>query len=177
MSQLLTPKYLTPQLAAQVAKQVFSVTLFAEEGPYADAMKRRQGHLVILVPSMDDVRSEDYPDWPNYPIYPHLLYEESVGEKDNWEYPFDDIARCKALQLWQGRNDDGQTDSNAHLLFSGDTPYWGGVKRHGLVVGFSGEKPCIDQLISGMTADSLKALGRYAFENSNDKLDGRNFLA
>ena len=174
MSKPLTPKFLTRDLAVVVVKHVLDSTLFSEE--MAPFMRRKQGHLVILVPSMEDVRAADYPDWPNYPVHPHLLYERSEGDKEDWEYPFDDIARCKALQLWQDRNDDGQTDSNAHLLFPGDTPYWGGVKRHGLVVGFSGEKPWIDQMISGMTADMLKALGRDNFETSADKANGHSFL-
>lgn len=177
MSRLLTPKFLTPTLAEDVVAQVLKMTLFANEGPVAVALNRREGHLVILVPSMEDVRDTDYPDWPNYQVQPYLLYEKSVGESAGWEYPFDDIAHCKALQLWQGRNTDGQTDSNAHLLFPNDTPYWGGVSRHGMVVAFSGEDPWIDQMISGLTADMLKGLGRHAFENSTDVAQELSFLS
>lgn len=176
MSQPLTPKFITETHARMVADHVLKHTLLEEDRLIGRYFKRQEGHLVILVPSMDDVREADYPDWPNYPIRPHLLHEQSVGEKDEWEYPFDEIARCKALQLWQGRNNDGQTDSNAHLLFPNDTPYWGGVYRHGFVVAFSGVQPWFDQMISGMTADMLKAVGREAFETSDDKVDGLSFL-
>lgn len=176
MSKPLTPKFLTPQIAAHVAMQVLNSTLL-EGGSISTWVKRKEGHLVILVPSMEDVREADYPDWPNYPISPYLLHEQSVGEESEWEYPFKDIAHCKALQLWQGRNDDGQTDSNAHLLFPNDTPYWGGVKRHGLVVAFSGVQPWFDQMISGMTADMLKAVGREMLETSDDATKERSFLA
>ena len=176
MSQPLTPKFLTRDHAVLAVDHVFKNVLFSEGG-MSMFMRRKQGHMVILVPSMDDVREADYPDWPNYPIQPHLLYERNAGEKDDWEYPFDEIARCKALQLWQGRNIDGQTDSNAHLLFPNDTPYWGGVNRHGLVVAFSGEKPWIDQMLAGMVADMLKAIGRDSFETSDGKTNGLSFLA
>ena len=176
MSDVLTPKFLTPEVAAQVATQVLNSTLFYK-GPLGEMIKRQAGHLVILVPSMEDAREADYPNWPNYPITPHVLHEQSVGEESEWAYPFKAIARCKALQLWQGRNDNGQTDSNAHLLFPNDTPYWGGVKRHGLVVGFSGVQPWFDQMIAGMTADMLKAVGRELFETSDGAAEERSFLA
>lgn len=172
---LLTPKFLTSKMASTAVQHVFNSTLLSKD--MAPLMNRKQGHIVILVPAMLDERIDDYPNWPNYAVQPHLLYEQSEGAEESWEYPFDNIARCKALQLWHGRNDDGQTDSNAHLLFPGDTHYWGGVKRHGMVVAFSGEKPWIDQLISGNTADMLKALGRDAFERSSDKADGLSFLS
>lgn len=174
-NKLLTPKFLTSKMAATAVQHVFNNTLLSED--MASLMNRKQGHIVILVPAMLDERVANYPNWPNYTVRPHLLYEQSEGTKESWEYPFADIARCKALQLWQNRNDDGQTDSNAHLLFPGDTPYWGGVKRHGMVVAFSGERPWIDQLISGNTADMLKALGRDAFERSSDKTEGLSFLS
>lgn len=177
MSKPLTPKHLTKAHARMVADCVLKATLLNPDNLIGRYFKRKEGYLVILVPSMEDVRDADYPDWPNYPIRPYLLHEQGVGNAADWEYPFDEIARCKALQLWQGRNDDGQTDSNAHLLFPNDTPYWGGVKRHGLVVAFSGVQPWFDQMISGMTADMLKAVGREAFEMSDDKTEGRSFLA
>ncbi len=172
------PKFLTRDIAAQVSTQVLNATLLNDDRhSFGYMIKRQEGHLVILVPSMEDVREADYPNWPNYPVSPYLLHEQSVGEKSDWAYPFDEIARCKALQLWQGRNDDGQTDSNAHLLFPNDTPYWGGVKRHGLVVAFSGVQPWFDQMISGMTADMLKAVGRELFEISDDSIKERSFLS
>ncbi len=175
MSKPLTPKFLTVENASLAVGTVLQATILDDGWQYI--ISRQMGHIVIIVPSMEDARADDYPDWPNYPIEPHLLYEESVGEKDDWPYPFDDIARCKGMQLWQGRNNDGQTDSNAHLLFPSDTPYWGGVKRHGMVVAFSGVQPWFDQMISGMIADMLKAIGRQAFESSEDKKKGLSFLS
>ena len=176
MCKPLTPKFLTSEIAAHVATQVLTTTLL-DGGSISKLVKRKEGHLVILVPSMEDVREADYPNWPNYSISPYILHEQSVGEKEGWERPFDKIARSKALQLWQGRNDDGQTDSNAHLLFPNDTPYWGGVQRHGLVVAFSGVQPWFDQMISGITADMLKAIGRDMLETSDDTATGRTFLS
>ena len=160
----ITPEYLTPKLAADVVNMVLMGTMMSNLGKRQ--MSRQMGHVIILVPSMDIPEGEHTLDWSYAPIRPHVLYEYSLGDKDQWEYNFDEIARGKALQLWQGRNVDGQTDSNAHLLFPNETRYWGGVKRHGLVVAFSGVQPWFDQMIAGMVADGLKAFGRNAFETS-----------
>ncbi len=168
--QLTTPRFLTPKLARDVVRMVLTTdTMMSNIG-------LQTGHLIILVPSMEIPETEHVLDFWKTHISPHILYEHSVGNKKQWSHEFDEIARSKALQLWQGRNSDGQTDSNAHLLFKNDTPYWGGVKRHGLVVAFSGVQPWFDQMIAGMIADGLKAFGRDAFETSEDKASGVSFL-
>jgi len=136
--------------------------------------KRVQAHIVVLVPSTKD----DGPKWSNYPLYtnePHILYEISFGRgsepgEDQFEYPFDQIARCKALQLWQGRND-GRTDIQPHLLFEDETPFWGGVKRHGLVAACSGVQPWADQAVAGITLDLLVAMSYEAWMTSKDHAD------
>jgi hypothetical protein len=169
------PKFLTPEVAEA------AVTMVTNGVFLSDAMKERSKrqmlHIVVLAPSVVDAREEDYPEWPDYPIKPALLFEKSIGDKEAWPFPFDNIARCKAQQLWRGQNSDGNTDSVPHLLFADDTPFWGGVKRHGLVVASSGTQAYFDQMISGMVADALKAFGRHAFEESDDKKNGNIFLS
>ncbi len=172
---IVIPKFLTEDLAEKVTNMVLNTTIFDRD--HTDDFKRLPfGHLVIIVPSMEDDRATNYEKWPNYEMFPRVLYEHSVGDQNKWERDFKSIAQCKALQLWHGRNGGGQTDSNAHLLFPGDTPYWGGVYRHGLCVAFSGQRPWFDQMISGMVADGLKAFAREALESSDDKEKGRDFL-
>ena len=53
-----------------------------------------------------------------------------------------------------------------HLLFTGETPYWGGVKRRGIVVTCSGVQPWFDKMVSGMIADAMVALAYDAWMNS-----------
>lgn len=171
MSKLLTPKFLTVPTASAITDMVLNAVMFSGQLP----LMRQMCHIVVLVPAVEDAREADYPDFPNYPIRPCILYERSIGEEE-WPHEFDNIARCKAQQLWRDQNTDGQTDSNAHLLFPDDTPYWGGVKRHGIVVACSGVQPWFDQMISGMIADALKAVGRELFEISDDKARGASFL-
>ncbi len=168
MSGITTPKFLTADLA-KIAVEATLNCLY--KGQLKDALQphREQLHVVILVPGMKDDRP-DYPEWPNYQLQAVALYEHTLGEPKDFPYPFADIARCKALQLWHDRNDD-RTEIIPHLLFAGDAPFWGGVKRRGIVVACSGVKPWIDKMISGMVADMLVALAHRAWEISADKAD------
>lgn len=173
--KLITPKYLTPEIAKKAVEAALALTM--TEGsllhPY---LKRAQCHIVILVPGMKDDQEADYPDWPNYPLQAVSLYEQSVGDPTEWEHPYDNIAKCKALQLWTDRNDD-RTMPIPHLLFSGDTPYWGGVKRRGIVVTCSGVQPWFDKMISGIVADILVGLAHNAYENDEERKAGVDFLS
>ena len=183
---LLTPKFLTKDMAEVAVytaiETILDQPLIDQSGFTQTRLnhylqpKRKQCHVVVVVPGMVDHVAEDYPNWPNYPLQPMLLYEVSnLDGAEKLEAPFDEIARCKALQLWTDRNDD-RTDCIPHLLFRGDTPYWGGVKRRGIVVTCSGVQPYIDKLISGMVADLLVAIAHAAWKASPDCTNGADFL-
>ena len=171
---LRTPKYLTKKIAQQAVEVAVYAVL--RTAPLMHKVKRYHCHIVILVPGMEDAREADYPDWPNYPLQPVSLYERSIGDMGAWEHQYDNIARCKALQLWTDRNDD-RTSPIPHLLFSGDTPDWGGVKRRGMVVTCSGVQPWFDKLISGIVADTIVALAHDAYENDPEVKQGVDFLS
>jgi hypothetical protein len=166
MSEL--PRFLSRHIAQQAMQQAVALASNA----FRFNLSRSHSpmfHIVILVPKME----YDADAYPDCPITPHLLAEYSYGNKEEWPHHFDEIARCKALQLWQGRNLGG-TDSAPHLLLSGDTPFWGGVARDGIVVACSGDKPWIDRMISGITADIAIALAYNecaAWKMANPKLD------
>lgn len=172
---LLTPKYLTKEIAQQAVSLVLQ-TVMSEGSSFRSRLKRHQCHIVVLVPGMKDDRATDYPEWPDYPLTPVSLYEESVGNPSEWTAKFNDIARCKALQLWTDRNDD-RTGVVPHLLFSGDTVYWGGVKRRGIVVTCSGVQPWFDKMIAGMVADAIVALAHDSYENDEERKKGVDFLS
>ena len=200
MSQdLLLPKFLTPDIASFAIRTTLrsiehGAPLFS--GAITNFPMRRRScdvchcscimcHTVVLVPAMKDERVEGYPSWPDYQLHAHLLYEHSEHKScdngpnasDNvWPYKFDDIARCKALQLWHNRNDD-RTDIRPHLLFPGDTPFWGGVKRNDIVVATSGVQPYFDKMISGMVADMCVAMAHDAWLKGQDHESGVDFLS
>jgi len=157
-----TPKHLTTGVCEAAVKIALRAVM--EEGSILHTVvKRHCCHIVVLVQGME-TEGRTYPD---YPIHPVLMYERSVGDKGTWTAKYDEIAQCKALQLWHDRNDE-KPGIKPHLLFPGDTVYWGGVKRHGIVVTCSGIQPFYDQLIAGIAADSIKALSYSSFEASGD---------
>ena len=167
--EFFTPKYLTQEIAEKAVAVALEVAFKSHLTPL---LKRQHCHIVILVPAM----LEDGHEWPNYPTKAYPLYQRSVGNKDQWEHPYDKIARCKSFQLWTDRNDD-RTAPIPHLLFPGDTPYWGGVKRRGIVVCCSGVQPWFDKMISGLVADILVALAHDAYENDEERKAGIDFLS
>jgi hypothetical protein len=142
---------------AAVANQDFDTA--SRHRDTADRIRRKKKELLAEIES-DCRRPAD----SSYSLTPVVLYEQAVGDPDGWEHSYDVIARNKALQLWTDRNDD-RTSPVPHLLFSGDTPYWGGVKRRGIVVACSGVQSWFDKLISGIVADTIVALAHHAYEN------------
>ncbi len=165
---LVTPKYLTKEIAMD-AVEVALAAVMGDNSILRGRLKRQHCHIVVLVPATEYAR-------PDYPIQPYAFYQLSVGEESAWEHPYDEIARSKAFQLWQDRNDD-RTTPIPHLLFPGDTPFWGGVKRRGIVVACSGVQPWFDKMISGMVADIMVALAQDAFENDEERKAGAAFLS
>ena len=169
MPKRLTPTFLTKEVA-DLAIQTVLNAVFDVNGGIDILLDRRMCHIDVLVPSTqhDDDR------WMPRQIEPLLLHEHSVSP-DEWPHGFGLIARSKATELWDGQND-GRTDCQPHLLFSGDTPFWGGVKREGIVVACSGIQPHFDRMIASMIADMCVALAYNAWKISEDNARGVDFL-
>ena len=168
-TKLLLPKFLTQGMAKEVMLQVAQIV--TNTHPLCSDLKRAMFHIVVLVPGVVLEAGK----YPNNPVQPHLLAEHSQGDKKLWSHDYADIARCKALQLWHDRNDGGAA-IKPHLLFPGETPFWGGVKRDGIVVACSGVQPWFDRMIAGMVADICIAYAMQRYEISKDKEEGVDFL-
>ncbi|KUM26651.1 hypothetical protein AU467_20140 [Mesorhizobium loti] len=175
MSERITPKYLTREIAEAAVSLVIREVLH-DKRMYG-IVNGHMCYVVILVPSVKKGRQVDDVNWPDNPITPHCLYEIGIGDRTDWSYEFDRIARNKALQLWRGQSFEGNTDPMPHLLFSNDTPFWGGVKRHGIVVAVSGVQSFFDEMLSGMIADTIRGLACFHFEKGGDKREGNSFLS
>lgn len=175
--QILTPKFLTTQMATVAIDAVLALVEEGQFGLERHGSKQDlfQCHIVLLGPRMVDPRIPSPADWPHYPICPHIIAEISRGEEAEWPYPFADIARGKALQLLTDRNDGG-TDIQPHLLFAGDTPYWGGAKHAGLVAACSGFSCHHDRMVSGMVLDLVIGMAAEAWMRSDDCNKHRDIL-
>ncbi|MEX1027292.1 MAG: hypothetical protein WD049_04695 [Candidatus Paceibacterota bacterium] len=154
----LRPKFLDEVVIHQIIDAIAHVVM--DEFP----IKRNTLHVVVLAPQKL-VEGE----YPNCSITPYIAGERSYYPEE-WTHNFKDIARSKANQLWYGQNDGG-CEIQPHLLCSGDTPNWGGVKRKGIVVACSGVEPYFDRMISGMVADGCIAMARDNWETGGDKVN------
>lgn len=164
--KVMQPKFLTLDVAKKATDIVLSQVF---EGPLAEILKpkRQECHVVILVPAKEKTPLHESV------VFPLTLHEQSRRRKDErgdlpFEKAFDLVARSKANQLWEERND-GRTDCQPHLLFPDEAPWYGGVKREGIVVACSGLQPWVDQFISGMIADLMITMARSAWEESVEK--------
>lgn len=168
----ITPKFL-PQ---EIAEQVISATVncvFDSYNQYSSRIQRQHLCVIILVPKMKV--DDSVCIYPHYPIIPHELICKTFGDINIWEHSYSEIARCKAFQLWYDRATGG-CENVPHLLFHNDTPFWGGVKREGIVVATSGLEPYFDRMISGMVADGCIAMARHWWETSPEKKEDKEFL-
>lgn len=164
-SRWITPKFVTEKLVQQAVRTVLNA-VFGQNSPIKHLPKRHACHVTALIASMEDARRTDYPAWPNYPLRPHCIYEESI-DREKWTGPYDNIAKCKALQHWGGRTEG--TAAHPWLLFAGDTVYFGSAGIPGLlVVSCSGIQPHFDHMIATMIFAAIKALAIEAWKRSSD---------
>lgn len=141
------PVFLTEAVANLAIDSVFNM-VFGSPG-LSMLLKRQTCHVVVAVRNSEGALE--------------ILSEKDYGDREKWEYQFDEIALGKFALFATGRHD-GRTAPLPHLLFPGDTPYWGGVEYEGLVVTCSGIQPWFDRMISGMIAHMCVALTHDAFE-------------
>ena len=164
-------KFIDPEMVESVVKDVVT--------PIFNRITERArdcGHIVIIGPMMTISNNEFYPS--KHSIKPIVIYQESIGStaKVSWEFPFDEIAQCKALQIWQERNTPGHMSSQAHMLFEGDTPFWGAHREGMLVVGFSGIQSHYDQMICKITTATIVARAEEAKQQWLRDNPGKCFL-
>lgn len=168
------PFFLTKELAEEAIKN--AVTAASKNFP----LRRKDLHVVMLVqclevPIISDpevFRPEDY-----VPVT-KLLCEISFGNITEWEHDFKSIARCKSIQVRDGRNPGApQLATPAHLLLHGDTPFWGADKTEGIITACSGVQPWFDRGISRTVNTNAIALAHEAKEKYMAENGGRvNFL-
>ncbi len=135
---------------------------------------RDDGHIIIVGPLM--IKAEGKPFPVKYSLEPTIIYEYSIGNKSNWEFPFDEIAQCKALQMYHGRNIPGNMNSQAHMLFEGDTPFFGAHREGFLVAGFSGIQSYYDQMISKVALAAIVARAEHKKQIWLAKHNGECFV-
>lgn len=111
---------------------------------------RQELHIVVLDPRAKPWEC-DFAD--------AILHQESIRSGHEWDKPFDDFARNKALQAWRSQR------HNIHLqmqhpssLRAEDIPFYGSFVYGDIVVACSGIEQWFDMLISSWIAVAFEQL-------------------
>ncbi|CAM3979491.1 GAF domain-containing protein [Bordetella tumbae] len=88
-----------------------------------------------------------------------ILYEESIGNPEEWDADYGAFARGKARLSWRtGLPSHEVVALKPHLLQAKDGTVWGSVCLDGIVVGVSGANPWFDEAFATAVAALFKAV-------------------
>jgi hypothetical protein len=158
MSQkVVTPMFLTKEIAETAVEGAVRAFFIREKKKHRSKKKTRK-HMpfgrncyvaiyVLSYPTGENGRA-DYTQPAQY----SFLYGKAFGCRDKWKHDFEDIARCKAVK--------GERSDQPHLLFPGETIYWGNVEMDGIRIGCSGFASEDDKKISRGTGRRLIRLAK-----------------
>jgi hypothetical protein len=129
---------------------------------------RQELHIVVMNPRIKPWES-DFED--------AILYETSLGNPDQWELPFDQLARQKAKQAWR----DQSASINKQLvhpssLQTDDLLFFGSFVYGNIVVATSGVQPWYDMLISGWIAIAIEQLSMHEYQTIKAENPGQQSL-
>jgi hypothetical protein len=152
-------------VTAEVAKMAFELTRpLIKRLMETGIAKRDHFHLVLLDPaitmpmgySFKDLMSEEFIGMGMEDL---ILYEESFGNKEEWEHPYDMIARSKAIISLRTHMSSLYVSQMApFLLVPGDTRYGGSTYLNGIVSGGSGFESHLDLMVTDHVAATTRAL-------------------
>ena len=118
---------------------------------------RKELHIVIMDPRVRAWEAE---------FDEATLYQESIGNCDSWELPFDEYARNKAEQAWRDMQANIVTQtSHPSSLREGDLPFYGSFVYGNVVVACSGVEQWFDMLISGWIALAFEQLMVHEYQS------------
>lgn len=110
---------------------------------------RKELHIVIMDPRIKPWEA-NFDD--------AILYEESIKNSE-WQLPFNEFARKKALQEWRERQANIVTQSmHPSSLREDDLPFYGSFVYGNIVVACSGVEQWFDMLISSWIAVAFEQL-------------------
>lgn len=88
-----------------------------------------------------------------------ILYEESIGNPEEWDADYGAYARGKARLSWRtGLSSHEVLALKPHLLQAKDALVWGSVCQEGIVVAVSGANPWFDEAFARSIAALFKAI-------------------
>jgi hypothetical protein len=129
--------FLTPELAGQAVEySLKDIQKLVQDGTFA----KPDMFVALAIPIEDPNKERNF----------NILAEKSLGDVDNWEYPYDEFAINKInIAARTGMSVSRVLDGYPHLIQKGDVIYPGALIYRGIIAGCSsiedGEK---DEIIS-----------------------------
>lgn len=125
--------YLTEEMAREAVRLAFPSMEAAMDSGLA---KRRDGHIVI---SKQEAYSKQW----------KTVWEYSLGDPDNWEHPYGQVARSKdEISRRTGLSSREVQQMHPELAWPDDTIYYGNCIGSGIIVSFSGVDAYIDEVFA-----------------------------
>ena len=107
-------------------------------------------------------------------------FEQTIADdpKEEWKYPYDEIARRKARLCQESGKPSGHVLYRTPWLFKeGDARYAGGVVEDGLVVAISGLQSHFDEMLSWMIFNAIAGLCMDKVAQMQKDPDAPHFLS
>jgi hypothetical protein len=117
---------------------------------------RQELHIVVMNPRMKP--------WEGS-FEDALLHQQSLGQPEQWDKPYDELARQKARQAWRNRSPNiYQQLVHPSSLQEDDVLFMGTFVYGDIVVACSGVQPWYDMLISGWIALTIEQLSMHEYQ-------------
>jgi hypothetical protein len=175
MTRVVTPVFLTTEVADIAIEHVVRTFFAQAKKKYVTGEEMRKHmpfgencYVAVYVPAFP-VRKDGKADYTR-PYKWHFLFGKGFGLGDPskfgqiWEHDFEDIARCKAVK--------GDRSDQPHLLYPGETVYWGNVEVQGIRIGCSGFASEDDMTVSENTGREIIRLAKEAFDTFMQTFEG-----
>lgn len=165
-------------LTEEMAQKAVDVVLGSLDLILIDRMPMRRATMAVVV--LDPTKPYGHHNplretWPGDVV----LYEGEFN-RNEWEHPYDWIARSKAAVSWRTGLPSHLVQQRAPYLYESYNVKYGGsvVWEGGLIVAASGVEWYFDQMIANWVAAACQALSIQRMEEilaaSGDRLDGSN---
>ncbi len=130
---------------------------------------RQTLHIVVMDPSTRPWESS---------FEESILVEHTLGDRETWTAPFDELARKKAHQAWRDRTANIQHQTqHPSMLQQGDVLYYGSFKYGEIIVACSGVEQWFDMLVSGWIAVAMEQLAIHEYQKSKVETPTKAFVS
>jgi len=145
--------FLTESLAKEAIRLTMpTIQAFMNEG----IAVRHDLHIVILDPAIPYSPITDFTET--------ILVEHSLGDVENWQHDYAEIACGKAANSWRTGKETHDLRSTPWLYRLADVRFAGSSVRDNIIVACSGVQGHFDRMFAGMIREACEGLCIDAYE-------------